>query len=151
MRNCRLFYGKMSVKPISSDPTRHAHTLLSKDCLQALPDRRENVFHHLYKNIGTMYQYVVNKRVIILIFIYIDKKKVYYREGDCQNSSLIVALAFVKFRSTLLNSLIMSQNRICFCLFVFGGISFYKSCKTVLMIVEKLKQKKIPPFHGKEG
>ena len=33
MRNCRLFYGKMSVKPISSDPTRHAHTLLSKDCL----------------------------------------------------------------------------------------------------------------------
>ena len=64
-----------------------------------------------------MYQYVVNKRVIILIFIYIDKK-VYYREGDCQNSSLIVALAFVKFRSTLLNSLIMSQNRICF-LFLF--------------------------------
>ena len=86
-----------------------------------------------------MYQYVVNKRVIILIFIYIDKKKVYYREGDCQNSSLIVALAFVKFRSTLLNSLIMSQNRICFCLFVFGGISVYNSCKTVLMIVEKLK------------
>ena len=78
-------------------------------------------------------------------------KKVYYREGDCQNSSLIVALAFVKFRSTLLNSLIMSQNRICFCLFVFGGISVYKSRKTVLMIVEKLKEKKIPPFHGTGG
>ena len=85
-----------------------------------------------------MYQYVVNKRVIILIFIYIDKK-VYYRKGDCQNSSLIVAVAFVKFRSTLLNSPIMLQNIICFCLFVFGGISVYKSCKTVLMIVEKLK------------
>ena len=87
-----------------------------------------------------MYQYVVNKRVIILIFIYIDKKKVYYREGDCQNSSLIVA---VKFRSTLLNGPIMLQNRICFCLFVFGGISVYKSRKTVLMIVEKLQEKKI--------
>ena len=33
IRNCRLFYGKMLVKPISSDPTRHAHTILSKDCL----------------------------------------------------------------------------------------------------------------------
>ena len=103
-----------------------------------MPDRRENVVHHLYKNIGTVYQYVVNKRVIILIFIYIDKK-VYYRKGDCENSSLIVAVAFVKFRSTLLNNPIMLQNRICFCLLVFGGISVYKSCKTVLMIVEKLK------------
>ena len=47
-----------------------------------MPDRRDNVEHHLHTNIGTLYQYVVNKRVIILIFIYIDKK-VYYREGDC--------------------------------------------------------------------
>ena len=93
-----------------------------------------------------MYQYVVNKRVIILIFIYIDKKSIW--EGDCQNSSLIVA---VKFRSTLLNGPIMLQNRICFCLFVFGGISVYKSRKTVLMIVEKLKEKKIPPFQGTGG
>lgn len=85
-----------------------------------------------------MYQYVVNKRLIILIFVYIDKK-VYYREGDCQNSCLIVAVEFVKFRITLLNGPIMLQTRICFCLFVFGGISVYKSCKTVLMIVEKLK------------
>ena len=44
-----------------------------------MPDRRENGVHHFYKNIGTMYQYVVNKRVIILIFIYIDKK-VYEKE-----------------------------------------------------------------------
>lgn len=80
----------------------------------------------------------MNKRVIILIFVYIDKKKVYYREGDFQNSSVIVHVKFVKFRSTLLNGPIMLQNIICFCLFVFGGISVYKSCKTVLMIVEKL-------------
>ena len=26
IRNCRLFYAKMSVTPISSDPTPHAHT-----------------------------------------------------------------------------------------------------------------------------
>ena len=45
----------------------------------------------------------------------------------------------------------MLQNRICFCLFVYGGISVYKSRKTVLMIVEKLKEKKIPPFHGTGG
>ena len=31
--NNGLYYGKMSVKPISSEPTPHAHTLLSKDCL----------------------------------------------------------------------------------------------------------------------